>query len=185
MAGSNVASNWIDPEPAGREATPLGRGKVVRQLAAERGEIDRFHNNESLSPEAMEQALAELKETVATLEERVAAAEAGSTSVVGAAKGLGMSMLNMGDALAKRISSLEEAAEAAEAEARAKAEADAAAALLVTPPAPARKGPNLKISLAVGGVVVAAVLAVVFLRPHPTPAPAQLLYSPAASTPSN
>jgi hypothetical protein len=184
MAGSNVVSQWIDPEPAGREATPLGAGKVVRRLAAERGEIDRFHNNESLSPEAMRQVLTELEDTVATLEERVAAAEAGSASVVGAAKGLGLSMLNMGDALAKRISSLEEAAEAA-GEARAKAEAKAAAALLATPPAPARRGRNLKISLAVGGVVVAAVLAVVFLRPHATPAPAQLLYSPAASAPSN
>ncbi|HEY2177816.1 MAG TPA: hypothetical protein VGH15_04480 [Caulobacteraceae bacterium] len=188
MAGSNAVSKWIDPEPAGREATPLGRGKLVRHVAAERGpEIDRFHNNESLSPEAMERAITQLKDTVASLEERVAAAEAGSASVVGAAKGLGLSMLNMGDSLGKRISTLEEAAEiAAEAEAaaRARAEAEAAAALLAPPPAPARKGPNLKIPLAIGGVVVAAVLAVVFLRPHPAPAPAQLLYSPAASAPS-
>jgi hypothetical protein len=185
MAGSNVASKWIDPEPAGREATSLGRGKVVRELAAERGEVDRFHNNESLSPEAMQQVLSDLKETVATLEERVAAAEAGSASVVGAAKGLGMSMLNMGDALAKRITSLEEAAEAAEAEAKAKAEAEAALAAAQRAAPQARKGPNLKIPLAIGGVVVAAVLAFVLLRPHPTPAPAQLLYSPAASTPTN
>ncbi|HEY7852017.1 MAG TPA: hypothetical protein VIB82_03525 [Caulobacteraceae bacterium] len=192
MAGSNAVSKWIDPEPAGREAAPLGRGRGVRQVASERGEIDRYHNNESLSPEAMSKVLADLQETVVSLEARVAVAEAGSASVVGAAKGLGLSMLNMGDALAKRISSLEETAAAeAEAAAAAKAEAEEAAlasALFVTPPAQARKTPNRRLLLAGGAVVVAAVVGFVFLRPHaPTPAApaAQVLYSPSAAAPTN
>lgn len=157
----------------------------MRQVAPERGEIDRYHNNESLSPEAMAKALAELKETVVSLEARVADAEAGSASVVGAAKGLGLSMLNMGDALSRRISTLEEATEAAEAAAAAAAEQAAAqAALFVPPPAPARNKLNPRLLLAGGAVVVAVVAAFVFMRPHAPAAsapPAQVLYSPAAA----
>ena len=111
--------------------------------------------------------------------------------MVGAAKGLGLSMLNMGDALSKRISTLEEAAttapevEVAEAEVPEAAVAEEAPALFVTPVATPRKALNLRLSLGVGAAVLAAAVGAFLLWPHPAAPPAQLLYAPAASAPSN
>jgi hypothetical protein len=200
MAASNAVSKRMDPEMVEHDATPLGKGRL-REVVAGDTEVNRFHNREDLSPEAMSRALAELKETVESLEERVAAAEVGSASIAGTAKGLGKTMLSMGDSLAKRISNVEEAAEAAAetaAEAaKAAAEMAAAAAQPAAQPQPqpalfaaaaARPAKNRRFQmvLGVGAAVVIAAAAGFFLRPHASPTsapPTQALYSPDAPAP--
>jgi hypothetical protein len=198
MAASNAVSKRMDPEMVEHDATPLGKGRL-REVVAGDGEVNRFHNREDLSPEAMSRALAELKETVESLEERVAAAEVGSASIAGTAKGLGKTMLSMGDSLAKRISNVEEAAaaaaETAAEAAKAAAEMAAAAAQPATQPQPAlfaaaaarpAKNRRFQMFLGVGAAVVIAAAAGFFLRPHASPTsapPTQALYSPDAPAP--
>ena len=52
MAASNAVTNWTDAERAERDAAPLGKGRL-RPVADER-EVDRYHNREELSPEAID-----------------------------------------------------------------------------------------------------------------------------------
>jgi hypothetical protein len=201
MASSQAASKWIDPDAA----APEPRARVVREVVSRRDEIDRFHNNEALSPEALAKALDELRTSMSELQDRVAAVEEGAAGVVGAAKGLGLGMLQMGDALSKRVGALEQRAlEPAPVEVEIQAPAatgTVAAEVPVQPslelepasePAPmfiasktAPKSGRLRIALGLGVVAVIAVGAFLVLRPHAAPAagapPAQVLYSPTIS----
>jgi hypothetical protein len=193
MASTHAVSHWIDPEPA--EPAPIrhARGRIVREVVSEPSEIDRYHNHESLSPEALSKALGELQASMEALEERVTAVEEGAASVVGAAKGLGISMLQMGDALSKRVRSLEEAPPPAAPEpvlaepAVAEVEAEELPALFAAHAAPTSKGQILRLTLGLGAAVVVAVVTIVLLHPNTAPAsaapPAQVLYSPSAPAP--
>lgn len=207
MGASNVVSDWIESEPVGRGSAALARSRIVRPNVSEPNNIDRYHNNESLSPEAMAEALADLKDTVAALEARLAVAEAGSESAVGATKDLGLTMLHLGDALSKRMTSLEEVAATPAPEpadewfssaelmrgsdevlsAPPPAEEVAAPLFAPAPVADKRtsKARTLRLSLGLGAALLAAVAAVYVMRPHAAPAPpAQVLYSAEAPAPN-
>ncbi|HEY1414403.1 MAG TPA: hypothetical protein VGF42_00795 [Caulobacteraceae bacterium] len=170
---------WTEPNAVWKEddAPPL------MDMMRSEADVDRFHNHEDQSPEAMAQAITDLKATVDTLGGRLAAVEEGTSGVVHAAKDLGTNMVKMGDALTKRVKDLEGDAERATAEATAaKAEAASARAAL----AGERKAREKTVRMAMigGAVVVAALVALTLFGPKlgagPASSPAPVLYSPNA-----
>jgi hypothetical protein len=192
MASTHALPQWIDPDQ--NPPTKGARARVVREVISEPSEIDRYHNHESLSPEALTQALGELQASMEALEERVNAVEEGAASVVGAAKGLGISMLQMGDALAKRVQTLEEVAAAPPPEAEIAAPEPVAEAapepvLFAPRAAPVPKGQIVRLTLGLGAACVIVVVGLVLLHPNTSPPPgappAQVLYSPSTPAPGN
>lgn len=166
-AARNVAPKWVDPdlpwdEPAKGEDTPL--------LAV----VDRFHNHEEMSPEGMATAIADLEAAVKGLDGRIAGAMNEASQ---ATKGLGASMVQMGDALSRRVRELEE---------NAHSEAEQAAKQIRALQAANKR--NRRIGLALAGVLAVGIAAAAFLRfeaPAPKPsAPAQVLYSPDQPAPN-
>jgi hypothetical protein len=192
MASTHALPQWIDPDQ--NPPTKGARARVVREVISEPSEIDRYHNHESLSPEALTQALGDLQASMEALEERVNAVEEGAASVVGAAKGLGLSMLQMGDALAKRVQTLEEVAAAPPTVIHIPAPEPVAEPapepVLFAPIATqAPKGQILRLTLGLGAAFLVTVAAVVMLHPNTSPPPgappAQVLYSPSTPAPGN
>jgi hypothetical protein len=166
-AARNLAPKWVDPdlpwdEPAKVEDTPL--------LAV----VDRFHNHEEMSPEGMAEAIADLQATMKALDGRLAGAVSDASR---ATKGLGASMVQMGDALTKRVRELEESAQS---------EAERASKQIRALQAANKR--NRRIGLALAGVLAVGITAAVFLRPLTAPpkpaAPAQVLYSPDQPAPN-
>jgi len=60
------------------------------------------------SPDAVLEALSELKTTMAAIEARLAALESGEASAVGLTRRLGLDVVEMGDALSRRLRALEQ-----------------------------------------------------------------------------
>jgi hypothetical protein len=184
---------WTDPNTQWKEGETPPLMDMMRSGVG----IDRFHNHEDQSPEAMAQAISELQATIGALGGRLAAVEEGTAGVVHAAKDLGTNMVKMGDALSKRVKDVEGgaermAAEAAEAmasaadaradAASARAEAASARAALATERGARQK--TVRMAMIVGAVLVAALVGLVFVAPnlvggHPA-SPAPVLYSPNA-----
>lgn len=107
MASSRAQPKWIDLEAP---PVPVAIAVADDLEFARYVDVDRYHNGEKLSPEVMAQAISELQDRVAALEE-----SAGGS--VAATKRLGLDMLEMGDVLSKRMRALEERPEAPPAEA--------------------------------------------------------------------
>lgn len=170
---------WTDPNAIWKDddAPPL------MDMMRSEADVDRFHNHEDQSPEAMAKAITDLKATVDTLGGRLAAVEEGTSGVVHAAKDLGSNMVKMGDALTKRVKDLEGDAERATAEANAaKAESASAKAALATERKAREK--TVRMTLIGGAAVVAALAALTLFGPRlgaekPASA-APVLYSPNA-----
>jgi hypothetical protein len=169
-AARGTAPKWVDAdlpwdEPAKAEDTPL--------LAV----VDRFHNHEEMSPEAMARAIAELQETVKSLDGRLSGATHDAAAATLAAKGLGVSMVQMGDSLSTRVRGIEESAEI-----RAEKSAQQVKKLQ------AANTTTRRIGAALAAVLVIALAAMAVLRPAaapPKPAgPAQVLYSPDQPAPN-
>lgn len=109
-AARNLAPKWADPDlpwdvaeaakPTDSESAPL---MTV---------VDRFHNHEEMSPEVMAQTIAELQATVERLDGQLAAVSGEAAEAAAAAKGLGVNMVQMGDAMSKRVRILEDFAQA-------------------------------------------------------------------------
>lgn len=179
---------WVESKTPWTEGDPPPLMDMMRSEV----DVDRFHNREDQSPEAMAQAITELTATVGALNGRLAAVEEGTAGVVHAAKDLGTNMVKMGDALTKRVKDLEgdadrastDAAEARAEAASARAEASSARAALVAERNARQKTVRLTI---VGAVVLtAAMIGLVFMAPKltasPAKSPAPVLYSPGSST---
>ena len=181
-AARNAVPKWVDPDlpwddtelPASNEEPAL---KAV---------VDRFHNHEEMSPEAMVQAIAELRETVKSLDSRLAEAQTDAAEAANATKGLGANMFKMGDALSKRVRTLEEEAEAERVAEQARAAAQAAAAVAAKR---ANRSRMVRLSLGAAGALAVVMAAVLLLLPHAATSqrsaaqPTQLLYSPDAPQP--
>ncbi|HEV7157108.1 MAG TPA: hypothetical protein VGN38_01990 [Caulobacteraceae bacterium] len=166
-AARHLAPKWVDTdlpwdEPAKAEDTPL--------LAV----VDRFHNHEEMSPEGMAEAIADLQAAVESLDGRLAGAVSEASQ---ATKGLGASMVQMGDALTKRVRELEESAQS---------EAERASKQIKALQAANKR--NRRIGLALAGVLavgIAGTLVLRFQAPASKPAaPAQVLYSPDQPAPN-
>jgi hypothetical protein len=167
-AARNTAPKWADPDLPWNDPEPTGQESPLLTV------VDRFHNHEEMSPEGMAAAIAELRETMKALDGRIAGAESEAADANQARKSLGASMVQMGDALSKRVRSLEDAAEA---EARMAAEREAAAAK----DRAAAKARMMRISLGAGGAVAAIVIGALLLAPHGAKPP-QAAAAPAAAT---
>ncbi|MGH7023328.1 MAG: hypothetical protein ACREEB_07010 [Caulobacteraceae bacterium] len=176
---------WVDPDSMWEDDD---NPTVVEMIRPEMN-IDRFHNHEDMSPEAMAKVITELQATVEALDTRLAAAEEGASGATHAAKDLGVSMFKMGDALTKRMKHLEdsvaEAAMPAPAPVPEPAPEEAPMFAPIAKPAVKERRVLLTVGLAV--LLAAAVGAVVLLHPMPlatraSPPPAQVLYAP--STPA-
>jgi len=180
-AARNAVPKWVDPDLPWDDT----ERSVSNEEPALKAVVDRFHNHEEMSPEAMAMAIAELRETVKTLDGRLAEVKTDATEAANATKGLGANMVKMGDALSKRVRSLEEEAEAERAVERARAQAQAAAAAAAKH---AYRSNMVRLSLGFVVALVVVVAAVLLLWPHAAPAsqakPAQLLYSPDAPAPA-
>jgi hypothetical protein len=178
---------WADPNAPWKDddAPPL------MDMMRSEADIDRFHNREDQSPEAMAEAISEMQSTIDGLGGRLAAVEEGAAGVIHAARDLGASMVKMGDALTKRVKELEDGAawatenagKAAEAAARAADDAAQARAALAAERGARQK--MVKLTVAGGVVLAAAIVGLTFFGPKAahTGAPAPVLYSP--STPAN
>jgi hypothetical protein len=182
-AARNAVPKWVDPDlPWDDTELP-----VSNEEPALKAVVDRFHNHEDMSPEAMAMAIAELRETVKSLDGRLAEAQTEAAEAANATKGLGSNMVKMGDALSKRVRTLEEEAEAERAAERARAQAQAAAAAAAKR---ANRSKMVRLSLGLAGALVVVMAAVLLLWPHAAPTtqaaaqPAQLLYSPDAPAPA-
>jgi len=180
-AARNTVPKWVDPDLPWDDT----ERSVSNEEPALKAVVDRFHNHEEMSPEAMAMAIAELRETVKTLDGRLAEVKTDATEAANATKGLGANMVKMGDALSKRVRSLEEEAEAERAVERARAQAQAAAAAAAKH---AYRSNMVRLSLGFVVALVVVVAAVLLLWPHAAPPsqakPAQLLYSPDAPAPA-
>lgn len=170
---------WTDPNTSWKDE----EGPPLIDMMRSEADVDRFHNHEELSPEAMATAITDLKATVDTLGGRLAAVEEGTAGVVHAAKDLGTNMVKMGDALTKRVKELEEGAELATAEvASAKAEAARAQAALAAERRARQK--TVRIAMIGAAVLVAAMVGLVVFGPKlgvgRASSPAPVLYSPNA-----
>ncbi|HEY5288604.1 MAG TPA: hypothetical protein VIJ59_01095 [Caulobacteraceae bacterium] len=186
---------WVDPDSMWDDDD---EPKVV-EMRPEMN-IDRFHNHEDMSSEAMAKAISDLQATVVALDGRLSGIEGSAAGGAHAAKDLGVSMVKMGDALSKRMKLLEDSAAAAaeaEAEARAKAEAEAEvaepatveeASLFAPIIKPKGKEKTLVLTVGLGAVILAAIAGLVLLHPQPSASrvtpPAQVLYSPSAPAPN-
>ena len=168
---------WIDPNATWGEDD---KGKVV-EMSRPESMVDRFHNHEEMSPEGMAQALSDLQASVEAMNGRLAAAEGGVAGVSQATKDLGAGMFKMGDAVSKRVKTLEDAAAAAReaAEALAVAEKKRAAA------ASKRQAGDRRLmfaALAAAAVAIAVAGGAILMSKQAAPhVPAQVLYSPSAS----
>lgn len=183
-AARNAVPKWVDPDlPWDDTELP-----VSNEEPALKAVVDRFHNHEDMSPEAMAMAIAELRETVKSLDGRLAEAQTDAAEAANATKGLGSNMVKMGDALSKRVRTLEEEAEAERAAERARTQAQAAAAAAAKR---ANRSKMVRLSLGLVGALVAVMAAVLLLLPHAAPPsqaaaqPTQLLYSPDAPAPGS
>jgi len=178
-AARNTVPKWVDPDLPWDDTEQ----SVTVEEPALKAVVDRFHNHEEMSPETMALAIAELRETVKSLDGRLAGAQTDAAEAANAAKGLGANMFKMGDALSKRVRTLEEEAEAERVAEQARAVAQATAAKL------AKRSRMVRLSLGGVGALVAVMAAVLLLLPHGAPAraasqPTQLLYSPDAPAPA-
>jgi hypothetical protein len=172
-AARNSVPKWVDPDLPWDDIDE----PVTVEEPALKAVVDRFHNHEEMSPEAMAMAIAELQETMKSLDGRLANAQGDVADAAHATKGLGASMVQMGDALSRRVRSLEEAAEAEAERAAEKARAEAAAA-----PNPPPRGQILRLSLGLAGALVAIVAAVMLLLPQATTRPRPAPTAQAAPT---
>jgi hypothetical protein len=169
-AARNTVPKWADPDlPWDVEGSPANSEEPNLKAV-----VDRFHNHEEMSPEAMASAIAELREAMRALDGRLAGAENDAADANQARKSLGASMVQMGDALSKRVRSLEETTEAEARRAAEREKAEAAARRTA-------KSRMIRLSLGAGAAVVVIVMAVLFLVPHGAQTPQPVLYSPAAS----
>jgi len=169
-AARNTAPKWADPDLPWNDVEPRPAGEEPTLKAV----VDRFHNHEEMSPEAMASAIAELRETVRSLDGRLTGAESEAADANQARKSLGASMVQMGDALSKRVRSLEESTEA---EARRAVEREAAEAKARA----AAKARMKRLSLGAGGAVAAILVGALLLAPHGAKPPQPAVYSPAAT----
>lgn len=168
-AARNTVPKWADPDLPWNDVEPRAAGEEPILKAV----VDRFHNHEEMSPEAMASAIAELRETVRSLDGRLTGAESEAADANQARKSLGASMVQMGDALSKRVRSIEETTEA---EARRAAERETAEAA-------ARAAANARMRrLSLGaGAAAAILLGALLLAPHGAKPPQPAVYSPAAT----
>lgn len=177
-AARNAVPKWVEPDGAW-EVEAAADSMAEDAMTAPDNDVDRFHNHEELSPEAMAKAIAELKADLKSVSSRLAVAEETAAGAQAAARNLGTGMVQIGDTLTKRVLAVEEAAiERA-------AEADAAA---LKARRAARKRTRQLSMAAVGLVVIVGGGAILLnLKAPATHAgpPGQVLYSPDAPAPSN
>ncbi len=83
-----------------------GRADALTLAPDERG-VDRAHNRDTLSSEAMSQMLRELQDAMLALDERLGALESSHTGVSEDTRRLARGVADMGDALARRVRAIE------------------------------------------------------------------------------
>jgi hypothetical protein len=168
---------WSDPSATWGDDD---QGKVVDMNRPDTN-VDRFHNHEEMSPEGMARAISDLQASVQEMKGRLASAESGVAGSAQATKDLGASMFKMGDAVSKRVKTLEDAGAAAKeaAEALAAAEKKRAAAL-----AKRHAGDRRLVFAALAAAVVAIAVAggAIYMSKQTAPhAQAPVLYSPSST----
>lgn len=166
---------WTDPNAS------WGDDDKVVEMNRPESSVDRFHNHEDMSPEGIAQAINNLQASVEAMTGRLAAAESDASGAAQATKDLGASMFKMGDAVSRRVKTLEDATAAAReaAEALAAAEKKRAAAAVKR-----QAGDRRLMFVALAAAVVAIAVAggaLVMSKQAAPHAPAQVLYSPSAS----
>jgi len=103
-------AKWIDPDPAWPgdvSGVAVSGGAGEGEAAAADPPVDRFHNHENMSPEAMAESIAQLQASVAALTWRIAVLESDEGSALGVSRRLGKDVVEMGGALARRMHMLE------------------------------------------------------------------------------
>jgi len=171
-------AKWVDPDSMWDDDTPTDEGDNVIEMTRPESDIDRFHNHEDLSPEAMAKAISDLQASVEALDGRIAAVEGGAAGAANATKDLGVSMFKMGDALSKRVKALEDSVVEPEPEPEVVAEE----APLFVPAKPAKEK-RMMLTIGLVAALIAAVAAVALVQPllaSHSAAPAEALYAPAA-----
>jgi hypothetical protein len=169
---------WIDPDAswAGDDT-----GKVVDMTRPD-SSVDRFHNHEDMSPEGMARAISDLQASMQAMTGRLAAAESGVAGAAQATKDLGASMFKMGDAVSKRVKTLEDAGAAAKEAAETLA---AQEKKRVAAEAKRQDGDRRLVMIALTAALMAIVVAggaIYMSKQAATPhATAPVLYSPGAS----
>jgi len=171
-------AKWVDPDSMWDDDTPTDEGDNVIEMTRPESDIDRFHNHEDLSPEAMAKAISDLQASVEALDGRIAAVEGGAAGAANATKDLGVSMFKMGDALSKRVKALEDSVVEPEPEPEVVAEE----APLFVPAKPAKEK-RMMLTIGLVAALIVAVAAVALMQPllasHQA-APAEALYAPSA-----
>jgi hypothetical protein len=169
---------WIEPNTSWDDED---KGQVVEMNRPE-SSVDRFHNHEEMSPEGMARALSDLQASVEAMSGRLAAAESGAAGAAQATKDLGASMFKMGDAVSRRVKTLEESTAAAREAAEALAAAEKKRAIAA---AKRQAGDRRLMFGALAAAVVAIAVAggsVMMSKQAASHAPAApVLYSPSAS----
>jgi predicted RNA-binding Zn ribbon-like protein len=175
---------WVDPDTMWDDDAPAGDVDNVIEMARPESSIDRFHNHEDLSPEAMAKAISDLQASVEALDSRLAAVEGDAAGASNATKDLGSSMFKMGDALSKRVKAIEDSVAALEVEPEAEPDVVAEEAPMFAPIAkPAAKDRRLVITLGLVAALIVSVAAVALMQPQLAShqaAPAEALYAPTA-----
>jgi hypothetical protein len=95
MSGADASETGDDHRDAGADAI-WGRG------------VDRSHNRDTLSSEAMTEMLRDIQDAMLALDERLAALESTQVGASGDTRNLALGVADMGDALARRVRALEQ-----------------------------------------------------------------------------
>jgi len=171
---------WVDPDSMWDDDVPASEGDNVIEMTRPESDIDRFHNHEDLSPEAMARAISDLQASVEALDGRLAAVEGDAAGASNATKDLGSSMFKMGDALSKRVKAIEDSVAAREVEPEPEVVAEEAPLFVPAKPA---KEKRMMLTIGLVAALIVAVAAVALMQPllasHQA-APAEALYAPSA-----
>lgn len=108
VTAARVGPRWIDPDRVWAGSGPGSVTSAEEMVASEDCQIDRFHNHENMSPEALAQAVAQLQASLAAMTDRVATLEAAEESTLNATRRLGMDVIELAGALARRVRALEQ-----------------------------------------------------------------------------
>lgn len=108
VTAARVGPRWIDPDRVWAGSGPGSAALADEKVASEDFQIDRFHNHENMSPEALAQAVAQLQASLAAMTDRVATLEAAEESTLKATRRLGMDVIELAGALARRVRALEQ-----------------------------------------------------------------------------
>jgi hypothetical protein len=108
VTAARVDPRWIDPDRVRAGTGQDSTAPADENVAPEDCQIDRFHNHENLSPEALAQAVTQLQASVSAMTDRLAALETAEGASLNATRRLGLDVIELAGALARRVRALEQ-----------------------------------------------------------------------------